>query len=92
MECSLRFPLPDTASASVLWKVLKTDLAIAGTVKEVRWWSEDPSQRTVAVTVQATSKRDLRSAIGSILEQAKLVVRTLRVYPPTSAAAAAAAS
>ncbi|GET92174.1 hypothetical protein, conserved [Leishmania tarentolae] len=91
IECSLRLPLPDTASASVLWKVLKTDPSLAGTVKEVYWWSEDPSQRTVAVTIQAASKRDLRSAIGSLLDQAKLVVRTLRVYPPTTTAAASTA-
>ncbi|KAG5493844.1 hypothetical protein JKF63_01676 [Porcisia hertigi] len=84
MECSLRLPLPDTVSASVLWKVLKTDPSLARTSKEVYWWSEDPSQRTVAVTIQAASKRDLRSAVGSILEQAKLVVRTLRVYPPVT--------
>ncbi|KAG5468164.1 hypothetical protein LSCM1_02139 [Leishmania martiniquensis] len=86
MECSVRLPLPDAASASVLWRVLKTDPSIAGTLKEVYWWNEDPSQRTVAVTIQAASKRDLRSAVGSLLEQAKLVVRTLRVYPPTTAA------
>ncbi|KAG5491527.1 hypothetical protein JIQ42_01430 [Leishmania sp. Namibia] len=92
MECSLRLPLPDAASASVLWKVLKTDPSLAGTVKEVYWWSEDPSQRTVAVTIQASSKRDLRSAVGSLLEQAKLVVRTLRVYPPTMADATNAAA
>lgn len=91
IECSLRLPLPDTASASVLWRVLKTDPSLAGTVKEVYWWSEDPSQRTVAVTIQASSKRDLRSAVGSLLDQAKLVVRTLRVYPPTTAAATTAA-
>lgn len=83
MECSLRLPLPDAASASVLWNVLKTDPAIVGTIKQVYWWSEDASQRTVGVTIQATSKRDLRSAVGAVLEQAKLVVRTLRVYPPS---------
>ncbi|KAK7198424.1 Transcription factor Pcc1 [Novymonas esmeraldas] len=92
MECSMRLPLPDAASASVLWKVLKTDPAVPGTAKDVFWWSDDPSQRTVAVTVKATSKRDLRSAVGSVLEQAKLVVRTLRVYPPTTGHGAAAAS
>ncbi|AIN97576.1 hypothetical protein LPMP_200840 [Leishmania panamensis] len=85
IECGLRLPLPDTASASVLLKVLKSDPSLTGTSKEVYWWSEDPSQRTVAVTIQAASKRDLRSAIGSLLEQAKLIVRTLRVYPPTTA-------
>lgn len=84
IECTLRLPLPDAASASVLWTVLKTDPATANTVKQVYWWSEDPTQRTVGVTMQATSKRDLRSAVGSVLEQAKLVVRTLRVYPPSS--------
>ncbi|KPA82109.1 hypothetical protein ABB37_03256 [Leptomonas pyrrhocoris] len=84
IECSLRLPLPDAASASVLWKVLKTDPVITGTVKQVYWWSEDASQRTVSVTIQASSKRDLRSAVGSVLEQAKLVVRTLRVYPPSA--------
>ncbi|KPI82715.1 hypothetical protein ABL78_8272 [Leptomonas seymouri] len=86
IECSLRLPLPDAASASVLWKVLKTDPAVVGTVKQVYWWSEDPSQQTVGVTIQANSKRDLRSAVGSVLEQAKLVVRTLRVYPPSATA------
>lgn len=85
MECSLRLPLPDTASASVLWTVLHTDASINGTVKQVYWWSEDPSRRTVGVTIQANTKRDLRSAVGAALEQAKLVVRTLRVYPPTAA-------
>lgn len=85
LECTLRLPLPDAASAAVLATVLAAEPAVEGTTKTVEvWWAGDASGCTVAVTIACSAglMRPLRSAIGATLEQAKLSVRTMRVYPP----------
>lgn len=87
VTCVLRLPLPDAASASVVAAVIASDPPIEGTSRTVQC---EPSKveagtpAVVTVTVEGSGVRAMRAAIGAVLEQTKLSVRTMRVYPPNT--------
>lgn len=83
-ECAFRISLPDVHSTRLVLSVIKEEPEIQGTTKFVQLWPEDLTRCTVMITVRAKAMRPLRSAVNSFLEQSKLVIRTIRAFPPTS--------
>lgn len=86
LECVLRLPLPDPASTRVAMTVMKVEPAVPGTTKQVQLCPEDLSRCTLEIVLRSDTMRSLRAAVGAALEQAKLTVRTMRLYPPLPAA------
>ncbi|CCW67584.1 unnamed protein product [Phytomonas sp. Hart1] len=83
-ECTIRLPTPDSASANILLTILKYEQGLSGITKEVDVWRNDATLSTVLIVLRGATIRSLRAAVSSTLEQAKLVLRTMRLYPPNT--------
>ncbi|KEG11636.1 hypothetical protein DQ04_02411010 [Trypanosoma grayi] len=81
LECVLRLPLPSAESAHILMQVLRVEPPVSGTSKEVQLWADDSTRATVYVKLEAVQERSLRSAVGALLEQVKLILRTMDAFP-----------
>lgn len=85
LECIVRLPLPTAEAAQIIVSVLLVDPGVAGTQKYVQLWQGDTTRRTVLIIVRGNVMRSVRAVVGSILDQAKLSVRTMRSFPSLSA-------
>lgn len=74
---AIHLPFPSVFAASTVGEVLAVD-TVPGTEKSVQVVGD--AKNVVEVKISASSLRNLRSAVGSVLEQAKLVTRTLRAF------------
>ncbi|ORC93492.1 uncharacterized protein TM35_000013690 [Trypanosoma theileri] len=81
LECILRLPLPSAESAHIMMQVLRVETPVAGTTKDVQLWADDTTRSTVYIKVEAVQERSLRAAVGGLLEQAKLILRTMDTFP-----------
>ncbi|CCW60542.1 unnamed protein product [Phytomonas sp. EM1] len=83
-ECTIRLPTPDSVSANILFTILKYEQSLSGITKQVDLCQNDTTSSTVVIVLQGATMRSLRVAVNSTLEQAKLVLRTMRLYPPNT--------
>ncbi|RHW73151.1 Transcription factor Pcc1 [Trypanosoma brucei equiperdum] len=81
LQCVLRLPLPNPEVASIMLQVLRVEPPVPGTSREVQLWADDSARSTVFARVCATQERALRAAVAALLEQTKLVLRTLDAFP-----------
>ncbi|RNE98949.1 uncharacterized protein Tco025E_09114 [Trypanosoma conorhini] len=81
LECVLRLPLQNAESAHIMMQVLRVEPPVPGTSKEVQLWADDSTRSTVYVKLEASKERSLRAAVGALLEQSKLILRTMDAFP-----------
>lgn len=76
LVCDIRLPFPDAATAKIVGSILLVD-KILGAQKAVSFHEEGS---VLEIKISASTARNLRTAIGSVLEQTKLALRTLRAF------------
>ncbi|KAG8339024.1 putative Transcription factor Pcc1 [Trypanosoma vivax] len=81
LQCVLRLPLPDAEAASIAIQVLRVEPPVPGTMKEVQLWTDDSTRSTLHIRLCAVQERSMRAAVGALLEQVKLVLRTMDAFP-----------
>ncbi|ESL07867.1 hypothetical protein TRSC58_04440 [Trypanosoma rangeli SC58] len=81
LECVLRLPLQNAEAALIMMQVLRVEPPVSGTSKEVQLWADDSTRSTIYVKLGAAQERSLRAAVGALLEQSKLILRTMDAFP-----------
>ncbi|EAN91526.1 hypothetical protein TcCL_NonESM02317 [Trypanosoma cruzi] len=81
LECVLRLPLRAAEPAQIMIQVLRVEPPVPGTSREVQLWADDSTRSTVYVKIEASQERSLRAAVGALLEQVKLILRTMDAFP-----------